>query len=157
MYRLNGGPVAPAVLVVAVLALLAVAALVLLARTDQWRGTGMFASRHFNYSCLVALGTLLLMLWFPIIAALAASNSISLPTELADRDRIFGIAALYLIAIAVPSVCLSIFSLLYAPVGLVRNRGGRAVHLGQFIAALLLLASLTAVAFTVSIFLVNPG
>jgi ABC-type uncharacterized transport system permease subunit len=97
------------------------------------------------------------MLWFPIIAALAASNSISLPTEMADRDRIFSIAALYLIAVAVPAVCLSIFTLLYAPVGLVRNRGGRAVHLGQLIAALLLLASLTAVAFTVSIFLVNPG
>ena len=157
VYWLNGGPVAPAVLVLAVLALLAIAAVVLLATTDQWRGTGMFASRHFNYGALAALGTLLLMLWFPIIAALAASNSISLPTEMADRDRIFGIAALYLIAVAVPAVCLSIFTLLYAPVGLVRNRGGRAVHLGQLIAALLLLASLTAVAFTVSIFLVNPG
>jgi hypothetical protein len=157
VYWLNGGPVAPAVLVLAVLALLAIAAVVLLATTDQWRGTGMFASKHFNYGCLVALGALLLMLWYPIIAALTASNSISLPTELADRDRIFGIAALYLIAIAVPAVCLSIFSLLYAPVGLVRNRDGRAIHLGQFIAALLLLASLTAVAFTVSIFLVNPG
>ena len=157
VYWLNGGPVAPGVLVVAVLALLAVAAVVLLATTDQWRGTGLFASKQFNYSCLVGLGALLVMLWFPVIAALAAGNSIALPAEMADRDRIFSVAALYLIAVAVPAVCLSIFTLLYAPVGLVRNRGGRAVHLGQMITALLLLASLTAVAFAVSIFLVNPG
>lgn len=157
VYWLNGGPVAPAVLVVAVLALLAIAAVALLSTTDQWSGTGMFASKHFNRGCLFALVTLLLMLWFPIIAALAASNSISLPTEMADRDRIFSIAALYLIAVAMPAVGLSIFTLLYAPVGLVRNRGGRVLHLGQLIAALLLLSSLAAVAFTVSIFLVNPG
>ena len=157
VYWLNGGPVAPAVLVVAVLTLLAIATVVLLSKTDQWLGTGLFANKHFNYGCLVALGALLLMLWFPIIAALAASNSISLPDEMAARDRVLGVAALYLIAVAVPAVCLSIFTLLYAPVGLVRNRGSRAVHVGQLTAALLLLISVTAIAFTVSIFLVNPG
>ena len=157
VYWLNGGPVAPAVLVVAVLTLLAIATVVLLSKTDQWLGTGLFANKHFNYGCLVALGALLLMLWFPIIAALAASNSISLPDEMAARDRVLGVAALYLIAVAVPAVCLSIFTVLYAPVGLVRNQGNRAVHVGQLTAALLLLISVTAIAFTVSIFLVNPG
>ena len=157
VYWLNGGPVAPAVLVVAVLVLLAIAFIVLLATTDQFRGRGMFASNHFNRVCLVALGTLLLALWFPIVAALAAGNAIALPTEMADRDRVFGVAALYLIAVAIPAVGLSIFTLLYAPVGLVRNRGGRLVHVGQLVIALLLLATLAAIAFTVSILLVNPG
>jgi hypothetical protein len=157
LYWLNGGPVAPVVLIVAVLALLAIAAIVLLATTDQWRGAGMFANRNFNYGCLVALGALLLMLWFPIVVGLAASDAISLPTDIAERDQVYSVAALYFIAVAVPAVCLSIFTLLYAPVGLVRNRGARVVHLGQLITALLLLTSLTAVAFVVSIFMVNPG
>jgi len=157
VYWLNGGPIAPAVLVVAVLALLAIAAVVLLATADQWRGAGMFASKHFNYGCLVALGALLLTLWFPIVAGLAASDAISLPTDIAERDQVYRVAALYFIAVAVPAVCVSIFALLYAPVGLVRNRGGRLVHLGQLITALLLLTSLTAVAFAVSVFMVNPG
>lgn len=157
VYWLNGGPVAPAVLVVAVLALLAIAAVLLLATTDQWRGTGLFANKHFNNACLVALGVLLLLLWFPIIASLAASSSLSLPAGMADRDRVYAVAALYLVAVAVPAVGLSIFTLLYAPVGLVRNAGGRLVHLGQLVAALLLLATCAAVGFAVSIFLVNPG
>ena len=157
VYWLNGGPVAPAVLVIAVIVLLAIAALVLLGTTDQWRGAGTFASKRFNFSCLIALGVLLLMLWFPIIIGLAANEYISLPTDIADRDRIYSVATLYFIAVAVPALCLSLFTLLYAPVGLVHNRGGRVVHLGQLITASLLLTSLIAVAFTVSIFMVNPG
>ena len=157
VYWFNGGPVAPAVLVIAVTGLLAIAALVLLGTTDQWRGAGIFASKRFNFSCLIALGVLLLMLWFPMIVGLAANQSISLPTDIADRDRIYNAAALYFIAVAVPALCLSLFTLLYAPVGLVRNRGGRVIHLGQLITALLLLTSLIAVAFAISIFLVNPG
>jgi len=157
MYSLNGGPMPPALLVIAVLVLLVIAALVLLGKTDQWHGTGMFANRRFNVGCLVALGALLLMLWFPIIVGLAANQSISLPTNIADRDRIYMVAGLYLMAVAVPAVCLSLFTMLYAPVGLVRNRGGRVLHLGQLLTALLLLATLTAVAFAVSVLLVNPG
>lgn len=157
VYTLNGGPVAPAVLIAAVVLLIATAIVALLGTTNQWRETGMFASKHFNYGCLTALGVMLLMLWFPIIAGLAASESISLPTDIADRDRILRVAALYFIAVATPAACLSLFTLLYAPVGLVRNRGGRAVHLGQLIAALLLLATITAVAFTVFVFMFNPG
>ena len=157
VHWLVGGPVTPVVLVVAILALLAIAFVVLLATTDQWRGKGMFASKPFNSVCLVALGTLLLLLWFPIIAALAAGNAIELPDAMAERDRVFGMAALYFIAVAIPAVGLSLFALLYAPVGLVRNPGGRLVHVGQLLTALLLLASVTAVAFSVSLFLVNPG
>lgn len=157
MYTLNFGPVAPTVLVVTVALLIAIAIVAMLGTTDQWQQTGMFASKQFNHGCLIALGVMLLMLWFPIIAGLAASESISLPTDIADRDRILKAAGLYFIAVAIPAVCLSLFTLLYAPVGLVRNQGGRAVHLGQLITALLLLATLIVVAFTVFIFMVNPG
>ena len=157
VYSLNGGPVAPAVLIVGVLVLLVIAALALLGKTDQFRGSGFFANRRFNVSYLVALGVLLLMLWFPIIIGLAANQSISLPTDIADRDRIITVAALYLVAVAIPAVCLSLFTLLYAPVGLFRSHDGRLLHLGQLLTALLLLATLAAVAFAVSILMVNPG
>ena len=157
VYSVNGGPVTPTLLVAAVLALLVFAALLLLGKTDQFRGTGLFASKRFNVGCLVALCALLLMLWFPIVVGLAASQSIVLPTDIADRDRIITVAALYLLAVAIPAVCLSLFMLLYAPVGLFRNRDGRLIHLGQLITALVLLATLAAVAFAVSILMVNPG
>jgi hypothetical protein len=157
VYSLNGGPVTPAVLVAAVLALLVIAAFALLGTTDQWRGTGMFANKRFNLGCLVALAALLLMLWFPVIAGLAASESISLPADMPGRDQVIKVASLYFIAVAVPAVCLSLFTLVYAPVGMVRNRGGRVVHLGQLITASLLLVSLTAVALSVYVFMLNPG
>lgn len=157
VYTLNGGPVAPVVLVATVVLLIAIAILVLLGTTDQWRGTGMFASKHFNYGCWIALGVMLLLLWFPIVAGLASSNSISLPGNISERDQVIKAAALYFIAVAIPASCLSLFTLLYAPVGLVRNRGGRAVHLGQLITALLLLATIIAVAFTAWVFMLNPG
>ncbi len=157
VYSVNGGPVSPALLVTALLALLVFAALLLLGRTDQFRGTGLFANKRFNVGCLVALCTLLLMLWFPIVAGLAASQSISLPTDIADRDRIVMVAALYLVAVAIPAVCLSVFMLLYAPVGLFRNRDGRVIHLGQLITALVLLATLASLAMVGSILMINPG
>lgn len=157
VYTLNGGPVAPAVLVAAVVFLIATAIVALLGTTNQWRETGIFASKHFNYGCLIALGVMLLMLWFPIVAGLAASESISLPTDIADRDRILRVAALYFIAVAIPAACLSLFTLLYAPVGLVRSHGGKAVHLGQLMTALMLLATLTTIALTAFVFMSNPG
>ncbi len=67
------------------------------------------------------------------------------------------VAALYLVAVAIPAVCLSLFMLLYAPVGLFRNRDGRVIHLGQLITALVLLATLASLAMVGSILMVNPG
>lgn len=60
VYLLNGGPVPPAVLVLAVLVLIAITIVALLGTTDQWRGTDLFASRYFNNGCLIALAALLL-------------------------------------------------------------------------------------------------
>jgi hypothetical protein len=157
VYFVFGGPLPPAVVVVAVLALIAITIVALLGTTDQWRGTGLFASTRFNNGCLMALVALLLMLWFPLIAGLAAGESISLPSDIVERDKILGAAVLYLIAVAIPAICLSLFTLLYAPVGLVRNPGGRVVHVGQLLAALLLLATLATAAFAVFIFMINPG
>lgn len=157
VYSVHGGPVAPAVLIVAVLVLMVIAALLLLGRTDQFRGTGWFANKRFNVSFLVALAVLLLMLWFPILVGLATQQSITLPTDMADRDRIITVATLYLKAVAIPATCLSLIALLYAPVGLVRNRGGRMIHLGQLVTALLVLSSLAAIVVAIFIFLVNPG
>jgi hypothetical protein len=157
VYSVNGGPVTPTLLVAAVLALLVFAALLLLGKTAQFRGTGLFASKRFNVGCLVALCALLLMLWFPIVVGLAASQSIVLPTDIADRDRIITVAALYLLAVAIPASFLSLFMLLYAPVGLFRNRDGRVIHLGQLITALVLLATLASLAMVGSILMVNPG
>ena len=117
----GGGPVAPAVLIIGVIALLLIAALVLLSKTGQWRGNGLFANKQFNLAIIVALGVLFTLLWFPIIAWLASDRSYTLPSNMVDRDRVLTAGALYLVAIAVPGFCLSLFTLLYAPVGLVRN------------------------------------
>jgi hypothetical protein len=157
VYSLHDGPVAPVVLVVAVLVLLVIAALALLGKTDQFRGTGLFANRRFNVSCLVALCVLLLMLWLPVITVLAGQHLDALPTAMAERDRIIAAAKLYLMAVAIPAACLSLFTLLYAPVGLVRNRGRRLIHLGQLLSALLLLATVAWIAMVVFILMVNPG
>jgi len=153
----GGGPVAPAVLIIGVIALVVIAALVLLSKTGQWRGTGLFSNRRFNVAIIVALGVLFTLLWFPIIAWLASDRSYSLPSSTIDRDRVLSAGALYLVAIAVPGFCLSLFSLLYAPVGLVRNPGGRFSHFVQLVLALILLASLIAVAAAAFVGMINPG
>jgi hypothetical protein len=144
---LNGGPVGPAVPIIALIALIVAAALVLLSNTGRWRGCGLFANRRFNLAIFVALGVLFLLLWFPIIAWFASEQSYLLPSNLIDRDNVVQAGVIYCIAIAVPGLCLSLFALLYAPVGLLRNPGARVVHFGQFVMALLLLASLIFVAF----------
>lgn len=155
--RLNGGPVDPALLIIAVVTLIVVAALILLSNTGQWRGQGLFANKRFNLAIVVALGVLFLLLWFPIIAWLASDRSYVLPSNIVDRDQVLKAGALYFIAVAVPGLCLSLFALLYAPVGLVRNSGGRVGHFGQLVVALALLASLIALALVASIGMVNPG
>ncbi len=154
---LSGGPVAPAVLIVAVVALIIVAALVLLSNTGQWREAGLFANRRFNMAIVIALSVFFLLLWFPIIAWLSSDTAYSLPSNMVDRNQVVKAGALYLIALAVPGFCLSVFSLLYAPVGLVRNPGGRVAHFGQLVMALILLASLLAVALAVFVGMINPG
>ena len=157
IYSLNDGPVAPAVLIMAVIALLVVAAVVMMSKTEQWRGTGLFANRQFNLAIVVALGVLLLLLWFPIIAWLASDRSYALPSNMLDRDQVLKAGALYLIAIAVPGTCLALFALLYAPIGLVRNPGGRLAHLGQLVLTLMLLISLIGVAVAAFVGMLNPG
>ncbi len=157
IYSLNDGPVAPAVLIMAVIALLLVAAVVILSKTDQWIGTGLFANRPFNLAIVAALAVLLLLIWFPIITWLASDRSYALPTNMADRDQLIRVGALYLIAIAIPGSCLSLFALLYAPVGLIRNPGGRLAHLGQLLLTLILLVSLIGIALAVFFGMINPG
>ena len=97
------------------------------------------------------------MLWFPMIVGLAAARPISLPTNMVDRDRIIMVARLYLMAVAIPAACLSLTTMLYAPVGLVRNRGGRIVHLGQLIIAISLLATVVWIVLIVFFLMLNPG
>ena len=157
IYSLNGGPVAPALLILAVIALLVIAAVVMLSKTGQWNGTGLFANRQFNLAIVVALGVLLLLIWFPIITWLASDRSYALPSNIVDRDHILKAGALYLMAITVPGTCLSLFTLLYAPVGLVRNPSGRLAHFGQLLLTLMLLVSLIGVAFAVFVGVINPG
>lgn len=154
---INSGPVAPAVLVLAVVAFIVIAAFVLLSKTASWRGTGLFANKPFNLAFVIGLGVLLVLLWFPIIAWLASDRSYELPSNMAERDQILKAGALYLIAIAVPGVCMSLFALLYAPIGLVRNPAGRFAHFGQLVLALMLLASLILVAFGAFVGMINPG
>jgi hypothetical protein len=52
---------------------------------------------------------------------------------------------------------LSLFALIYAPVGLLRNANGRFMHLLQVLAALLLMMSLAVCAYVGVVVLANPG
>jgi hypothetical protein len=157
IHTLNGGPVHPIALVVALVALTVIAALVVLSKTAQWSGDGLFANARFNLAVGATLGVLFLLLWLPIVAWLASDRSYSLPSNMADRDQVLRVGTYYLMSIGVPGLCLSLATLLYAPVGLVRNAGGRIVHFGQLVIALLLLLSLAAVAFAVFVSAFNPG
>ena len=154
---LIGGPVPGAVLVAVVILLIAIAIFVLLGKTDQWRVGGLFANRHFNLVYVLAMVILFALLWIPALVWLSGRESISLPMDVVGYRGTFRIALHYYIAVAAPSLMLCLFALFYAPVGLVRNAGGRIVHLLQLVAALLLLASLAACAVVVLITMANPG
>ena len=72
---------------------------------------------------------------------MATHQKLSLPADLAERDLVIRVGVIYFIAVAVPAFGLSAFALLYAPVGLLRDRAGRGVHLGQLVAALAMLTA----------------
>jgi len=129
----------------------------LLGRTDQWREHGVFTNRHFNLVYVLAMVILFALLWIPALTWLSGRESISLPIEVVGYRGTFRIALHYYLAVTAPSLVLCLFALFYAPVGLVRNAGGRIVHLLQLVAALLLLASLAACAVLVLITMANPG
>ncbi len=100
---------------------------------------------------------LLVLYWIPIIAWLYLQDSVKLPTNISDRDNVLRVGAIYFVTVAGPALILSLFAILYAPVGLFRNPGGRLAHTGQLVLALTTLVSLTVGAFAVAIAMFNPG
>ncbi|MFK8031285.1 MAG: hypothetical protein AB8G18_13700 [Gammaproteobacteria bacterium] len=93
----------------------------------------------------------------PIIAWLYLQGSISLPGTVAEREHVFRMGAVYVVLVAGPALILSLFTMLYALVGLLRNPAGRLIHLGQLVLALITLALLSAGAFALVIAVINPG
>ena len=154
---LNGGPIHPAVLVGLVIVSGVVACFILLARSEQWRDDGMFAKHHFNVGFLATLVALLVLYWIPIIGWLYAQDTVSLPRDIRERDQILRVVGIYYASVAGPALLLSLFTVLYAPIGLVRNPRGRIIHAGQLLIALLALASLTVGAFALGVAMINPG
>jgi hypothetical protein len=154
---LNGGPVPESALVVAVMLLIVIAIFVLLGKTDQWRGGGVLANRHVNLVYVLVLFILFALLWLPVLVWLPGRETIVLPAQRPGAAPLLDVAIWYYVGVAAPSLVLSLFALIYAPVGLVRNAGGRSVHLLQLVAALLLLASLAVCAFVGFVVLANPG
>ncbi len=154
---LVGGPVAPAGLVVAVLALVAIVSLVLLSRKRLWQAGSLFASRRFNIGFVIVLFALLALYWVPIANWASTQDSMTLPNDIKERDRLFRLGLYFFVTVAGPALMLSLFTLLYAPIGLVRGSGGRVIHFGQLLLAVIALASLGAGAFVVGIAMVNPG
>lgn len=154
---LNDGPLPPSALLFVLVAFIISSILWLLVKSEQWRVGGLFSNKRVNTGIAVALGALFALYWLPIVGWLADQDSISLPANIRDRDELVRIAALYFILVAGPALFLSLFTLLYAPVGLVRYRSGSALYIGQLTLALLSLASLAAGGFAVSIAVINPG
>lgn len=155
--KFNDGPIAPYTLIAVVLALTLLAVLAILGRARNWRGGGAFANRQFNVMLLLVSATLLALLWFPIMGWLATREIIHLPVDRASRDDLIRIAGMYFIAVAIPALCLSLFALVYAPIGLARNAGTRLVHSGQLACALVTLTSLGVGALLVLVAASNPG
>lgn len=154
---LNGGPVPEAVLVAAVILLIVIAIFVLLGKTDQWRGGGVLANRHVNVVYALVLFILFALLWLPVLVWLPGQGSIVLPAQGSGATALLDIAIWYYVAVGAPSLLLSLFALIYAPVGMLRSAGGRGVHLLQFLGALLLLGSVVVCGFVGFVVLANPG
>lgn len=150
------GPVPPAQLVLAAVALLVVASMVLLARSSSWAREGGFAKSPFNLWLLQAMGVAFALLWFPAIGWLASVPIRERLSKL-DIDTVVSATVVYYLPVSAIALCLSLFCLVYAPVGLFRNPVSRSVHVVQIVLALLLLASLAAGSVVVGIFMFNPG
>ncbi len=155
--RLNGGPLHPAVLIVVLVATVVGALLVLLARSEQWKGEGVFASKRLNVWFLTVLGALLTLTWIPFAYGLFNQGSVSLPRNIGERDWIIRLGGIYFASVAGPALVLSVFAMLFAPIGVVRNPGSRIVHIGQLLLALLTFVSLAIGAFAAWIAMVYPG
>lgn len=155
--RLTGGPIEPGTITAAVLAVVAVAAVMFLSKKAHWQAGGRFADSRLNKTILISLAVMLVLYWTPVVAWLYPQESIRLPTTISERDQVLRIAAVWFITIAGPACIASLLTLLYAPVGLIRNSGGRLLHAGQLILSLLTLASLAIGALFVAIAMVNPG
>lgn len=84
-------------------------------------------------------------------------DSLSLPNNISKRDDVLRIGIFYFVSVAGPALLLSLFTLLYAPVGLVRNTGAKLVHFGQLMVALVTLPSLAVGGFVASVTFLNPG
>ena len=155
--HLNGGPIHPGVLAASVIALGVAAFCTLLARSGQWRDDGVFTNRRFNLAFVAVTGLLLVMYWLPIIGRLCNQDTLSLPNDIRERDSMLWRIGIYFVSVAGPALLLSVFTMLYAPIGLVRNTGGRIVHVGQLLIALLSLASLSIGAMALGVAMINPG
>ena len=102
----------------------------------------MFRSRRTNKRYLLALAALLVLLWVPAIFWIANGA----PPQSGPDDSFSVVVLIYYIAVSVPALCLSLYALIHAPVGLIRNAGVRMVHFGQLVTALALLLTLTPIA-----------
>ena len=153
--RLNGGAIEPVALLIGVITIAVFVFVVLLSRPGLWGVGGVFNNKRRNRALLIALGVLLALYWLPLIGL--SHESISLPSDLQARDRVLQVAGIYLASVAGPGFLLAVFALLYAPIGLMRNPGGRLLHVGQLVVALLILGSLAIGALVIGIAMVNPG
>jgi hypothetical protein len=142
------------VLAAGALAAAAAGFVALLAGRRRWDNDRLFRASGFNYSLLIALACALLLIWLPPVAWLASRGTAAEPV---DVDALRTAALMYLPIMATPGLIVMVFSLLYAPVGLMRNPSARLLHLSQLALALLLMASLGIAAFGLALALANPG
>jgi hypothetical protein len=117
----------------------------------------LFANQVLNRNYLLSLLLVLALLWLPAIVWLGWRDAIALPKNIAERDVFIRIIGYYLIGVAAPAACLSLFGMFYAPVGIVRNAGGRLLHVGQLLLSLLLLLTLAVMIIVAWLGAANPG
>ena len=111
----------------------------------------MFASKRFNKRYLLTLVALFSLFWLPVVMWVATGGAVLSGAE--DSGRSIPVAGfLYYALVTLPAFFLSLFALIYAPIGIVRNAGLRLLHVGQFLVAVVLLAPLIVGIFFVAIF-----
>ena len=125
-----------------------------IAKRRRWSAESLFRRGGFNTSLLLLLAATLLSLWLPPAGWLATDG---FGQGASDGSGVRAAALTYYPVIGGPAALIAFFSLVYAPVGLLRNPSARAAHAGQLICALALLGSLGLMVLGLFLALANPG
>jgi hypothetical protein len=152
-----GGPLPPLPVVLIAMMAAALGAAALLAKRGGWMAQGRFVKPGLNQGLAIAMLALLALLWLPMIGIVATAGNITLPLAGSVSDTNLRLGAAYFGTVSALGLATGLFGVVFAPVGLLRNPGGRLLHAVQLVLTLLLFATVGIVVVTAWLFMLNPG